>query len=137
MLKEEFKTTTIYQPVNGRMLIKVVTNDFPTMNLVSGSKPNRIGDIKMFIAGTSVSGYELNQEVLVDPAIISDSSNKIFDNDNEFSYTNIKAHINGLKRSEYEKFVKTNPRVTIVEYVMVHYASIIAIVNRKTSVTKK
>jgi len=125
-VKEEFKTETKYQPVNGRMLIKVVTEDFPTMNIMTGAKPNTMGSIKMFIAGTSISGYNLGDEVLVEPREIANPDNKIFDDDNERSYSSIKAHINSLKKSEYDEFVKKNPRLSIVEYVIIHNNFIIA-----------
>ena len=125
-VKEEFKTNRKYQPVNGRMLIKVVTDDFPTMNIMTGAKPNTLGAIKMFIAGTSIAGYKLGDEVLVEPREIANPDNKIFDDDNPNGYANIKEHIKSLKKSEYDEFVKQNPRVSITEYVIIYHNFIIA-----------
>ncbi len=133
MLKEEFKTNRMFQPVNGRMLIKVVTKDFPTMNLVAGSKPTVATDVRMYIAGTSIKGYMLNQEVLVEPREIINTENKIFDDTNEHSYFKVQKTLKSLKSSEYTKFLKNNPRVELNEYVIVFVNSIIAIVNRDSN----
>lgn len=122
--KENLKTDCNIQPVNNRLLLKIVTNNYPTMYAISGKKPDESIDYKAYISGTSNPNYKLGEEVLIDNQ--TSMSNKVIVKDNEQSITNVKLFLNSLDREECESYLKKKPRITLVEYVIIHEASIIA-----------
>lgn len=115
-------------PVNGKVLIKIVVKGLSTGILVSKSAVSSHDEKEYYIAGTSVDGFKIGDRVILDAQNIS--QNMIDDPDNKNSYKRYHDEWGKYKPGEKQAATQRTPKIDIVEYAIVHYNMINAIITK-------
>ena len=120
-------TTVRVQPKNGNLLIKKVIKDYPVIAINNNKEPDSLGDVNYYVAGFSVSGYKLHEEVVVDINQFNNSARIQIPN-NEQSYLKLQTAYKSLDREDFQKLVRDKLRITVIEYYIVHYGTILGVI---------
>jgi len=115
------------QPREHRILLKIITENYPTIYAVTGKQPDSETTYKSFVAGTTEPDINIGDQVIIDASTIM--TNRVAVDGNSKSMDKIVSFIKSLDKKEYEDYIKLNPRTTIIQYVIVRSADVIGIVS--------
>jgi len=125
----ESKSETKIKPVNGKLLIKGIVTGLSTNIFVNKSSVATSDSRKYYIAGTSVEGFNIGDEVIFSDNIFN--SNIINDPNNPDSYEKYSKNFKELEKiDDRMKLSKDMPKVNIVEYAIIHSNMIDAIITK-------
>ncbi len=120
------KSNTKIIPLNGNILLKVVTRVSSIVLNKSLDKPLDFQSALFYVDGTSHDSIPINARVLLNSRIINDYELRI----DYPSNTQSKAYIHNMLSTETNevrtKYIKDNPKTVLIEYMLVAWTDIIA-----------